>query len=188
MVAAPQRAARASPPSWPRALSLRASATCARVRLARRFDAVVSLFHVMSYQTSNARPRSRRSPPPRAPATAAALFVFDFWYGPAVLTDRPVVRVKELADERTELIRIAKPHLLPNDNCVDVHYRVLLTERATQAQHRIEETHRMRYLFLPELQKLTAEHGLRIAGAHAGQTLEPLDFDAWTGTLVAVRT
>lgn len=157
------------------------------LRLTRRFDAVVSLFHVFSYQTSN-------HDLDRAFATAAhhlrpgGAFVFDFWYGPGVLTDRPVVRVKELADERTELIRIAKPHLLPNDNCVDVHYRVLLTERATQAQHRIEETHRMRYLFLPELQKLTAEHGLRIAGAHAGQTLEPLDFDAWTGTLVAVRT
>jgi SAM-dependent methyltransferase len=48
------------------------------------YDAIISLFHVMSYQTSNADLAA-------AVATAAAhlrtggLFLFDFWYGPAVL-------------------------------------------------------------------------------------------------------
>jgi SAM-dependent methyltransferase len=156
------------------------------LRLERCFDAVVSLFHVVSYQSTN-------DDLDRAFATASrhlrpgGVFVFDFWYGPGVLSDRPSVRVKEMADEASQLVRIADPHFLPNENCVDVRYLVLLTELSTNVLHRIEETHRMRYLFLPELQRLTAEHGLRITAAYSGQTLNALDFSAWTGTVVTVK-
>ena len=156
------------------------------LRLEDRFDAVISLFHVFSYQSTN-------DDLDHAFATASrhlrpgGVLVFDFWYGPGVLSDRPVVRVKEMADDTTSVLRIAEPTFLPNENCVDVHYRVLLTERSTQALHRIEETHRMRYLFLPELRRLTAGHGMRIAAAHSGQTREALSFESWTGTVVAVK-
>ena len=65
------------------------------VRTGAHYDVVISLFHVMSYQTSNADLRA-------AFTTAAAhlrpggLFLFDFWYGPAVLAQQPEVR--EAAD------------------------------------------------------------------------------------------
>ena len=63
-------------------------------------------------------------------ATAAAhlkaggVFVFDFWYGPGVLTDPPVERVKHLEDGVIQVTRTAKPTLRPNENIVDVHYQV----------------------------------------------------------------
>jgi SAM-dependent methyltransferase len=157
------------------------------LRLERSFDAVVSLFHVFSYQSTN-------DDLDRAFCTAShhlrpgGAFVFDFWYGPGVLSDPPVVRVKEMADETVELLRIAEPLFLPNANCVDVRYRVLLTELSTRAVHRIEETHRMRYLFMPELERLSAANGLRITAAYSGQTLDALGFGAWTGTVVAVKS
>lgn len=156
------------------------------LQLGQEFDAVVALFHVLSYQCSNSDLEGTF-------ATAAAhlrrggAFVFDFWYGPGVLTDRPSMRVKEMSDEICDVLRIAEPRFLPNDNCVDVQYRMLVTERATNTLHHIEETHRMRYLFFPELLRLAADHGLRITRAYAGQSHEPLDFNAWTGTLVAIR-
>jgi SAM-dependent methyltransferase len=156
------------------------------LQLGQEFDAVVALFHVLSYQCSN-------SDLERTFATAAAhlrrggAFVFDFWYGPGVLTNRPSVRAKEMSDDTCSVLRIAEPCMLPNDNCVDVQYRILVEDLATGELHRIEEVHRMRYLFLPELQRLVADHGLRIEGAYAGQSNEPLGFEAWTGTLIAVR-
>jgi predicted TPR repeat methyltransferase len=61
------------------------------VRLGRRFDVVLSLFHVMSYQVTNDDLR-------RSFLTAGehlgdrGPFIFDIWYGPAVLTQRPSVR------------------------------------------------------------------------------------------------
>lgn len=120
------------------------------VRTGATYDAVTSLFHVMSYQTTNADLQA-------AFATAAAhlrpggVFLFDFWYGPAVLAQQPEVRVKRLADDRIEVTRIAEPLMHPNENTVDVNYTVIIDDKATGASERVRETHRMRYLFLPEL-------------------------------------
>ncbi|MBK7972225.1 MAG: methyltransferase domain-containing protein [Deltaproteobacteria bacterium] len=66
------------------------------VRLERRFDAVISMFAVIGYQVGDADLAG-------ALATAAAhlapcgLFVFDVWYGPAVLADPPRDRTKTVA-------------------------------------------------------------------------------------------
>lgn len=120
------------------------------VRTGAQYDAVISLFHVMSYQTGNADLQA-------AFATAAThlrpggLFLFDFWYGPAVLAQQPEVRVRRLADERIEVTRIAEPVMHPNENVVDVNYTVIIDDKATGGSERVRETHRMRYLFLPEL-------------------------------------
>jgi SAM-dependent methyltransferase len=120
------------------------------VRTGGTYDAVISLFHVMSYQTSNADLQA-------AFATAAAhlapggLFVFDFWYGPAVLTERPEPRVKLLEDERIRVRRVAEPVLHANENVVDVNYTVFIEDKAAGGTQQVRETHRMRYLFLPEL-------------------------------------
>jgi SAM-dependent methyltransferase len=120
------------------------------VRTGETYDAVIALFHVMSYQTTNADLAA-------AFATAAVhlkrggLFVFDFWYGPAVLTQTPEVRVKRLSDDHINVTRIAEPVMHMNDNVVDVHYAVFIELKATGKVEQLQETHRMRYLSLPEL-------------------------------------
>lgn len=116
-------------------------------------DAVVALFHVMSYQASDEDLRA-------VFATAAAhlrpggLFLFDFWYGPAVLAQRPEARVKRLEDERIRVTRRAEPAMRENERVVDVDYAVSIEDRSTGAVQELRETHRMRYLFLPELAAL----------------------------------
>lgn len=120
------------------------------VRLEKTFDVVISLFHVMSYQITNADMKA-------AFATASVhlkpggLFLFDCWYGPGVLSDRPTRRVKELEDEAIRVTRIAEPVLHPNENVVDVNYQVSISNKFTGEVNDIRETHRMRYLFLPEI-------------------------------------
>ena len=58
----------------------------------RKFNAVISLFHVVSYQVSNDELES-------VFFNAASLldsdgiFVFDFWYSPAVYNNIPSVRI-----------------------------------------------------------------------------------------------
>ena len=123
------------------------------VRTGEQYDAVVSLFHVMSYQTTDADLRA-------AFATAAAhlrpggLFLFDFWYGPAVLAQKPELRVKRLEDEGIRVTRIAEPAMREPEGIVEVHYTVFIEEKGTENIRRVEETHRMRYLSLPELARL----------------------------------
>jgi SAM-dependent methyltransferase len=127
------------------------------LRLGRTFDAVIALFHVLSYQPTNHDLQA-------AFATAkehlhpGGVFIFDFWYGPAVLTDRPAVRIKRVEDEVISVTRIAEPVLQVNDNLVEVHYHFFLQDKAAGAFATFQESHRMRYLFKPEIDRLLAEY------------------------------
>lgn len=120
------------------------------VRLENNFDVIVSLFHVMSYQTTNDDLKAAFATV-KANLKPGGLFLFDCWYGPAVLTDPPVVRVKRLEDDEVEVLRIAEPVIHYNENVVDVNYQVMVTEKTTGKMEQLKELHRMRYLFLPEI-------------------------------------
>lgn len=128
------------------------------VRLGKKFDAVVSLFHVMSYQNAeeDALAVMRTAKEHLAPG---GLFLFDFWYGPGVLTDPPVQREKVMEDERTRIIRKAAPMHRVADNVVEVHYDVVLTDKGTGRESALNECHPMRYWFLPELRYLMQTQG-----------------------------
>lgn len=148
------------------------------VRLDERFDAVIALFHVASYMTAN-DDLDRLFATARAHLKSGGLFLFDCWYGPAVLDDRPTVRVKRLADDELEITRIAEPLMHPNDNVVDVNYEVHIVDRKTQALSILRECHRMRYLFMPEISALFARHGMRPVVAAEWMTGKEPGFDTW---------
>lgn len=135
------------------------------VRLERQFDAVISLFHVMSYQVTNADLAAAFATA-REHLVPGGVFVFDCWYGPAVLSQRPAVAVKRLADETTEITRVAEPVMHGLENVVDVNYSVLITDRATKTTETLTETHRMRYLFVPEVELALAAAGMSLVTVH----------------------
>lgn len=143
-----------------------------------RFDVVLSLFHVMSYQLTNDDLR-RMFANVKTHLAPGGVFIFDCWYGPAVLTDRPVVRVKQLADATVAVTRIAEPTLHPNLDRVDVRYRLFVKDLRSKQVEEIEETHQMRYLFRPELELLAEDAGLRIESGGAWMSGRELDFSTW---------
>jgi SAM-dependent methyltransferase len=120
------------------------------VRLGRTFDAVLSLFHVVSYQTSNADVQAVFA---RAAEhlSSGGLFIFDVWYTPAVHAQRPQVRVKRLTDQDVSIVRLAEPAIHANENRVDVEYTIIARSTASGACHEFRETHPMRHFCLPEL-------------------------------------
>ena len=119
------------------------------VRLPEQFDAVIALFHVISYQTTNEDVIAAFETA-RKHLKTGGIFIFDVWYGPAVLTERPTVRIKRMADDRTEITRLTEPVLHANENRVDVHYHVFVRDKTTEAVKELVETHGMRYYFKPE--------------------------------------
>jgi len=79
------------------------------------------------------------------------VFIFDYWYGPGVLSDPPAIRQKRLENEDIEVFRIAEPVMHPNENVVDVNYCVQVKQKDNGKITELNETHRMRYLFIPEI-------------------------------------
>jgi SAM-dependent methyltransferase len=145
------------------------------VNLGRSFDAVLALFHVVSYQTTNADVQAvfqRAS----EHLKNGGIFVFDVWYSPAVYNLKPETRVKRMIDDEVEVIRIAEPDIRPNENRVDVNYTVLVKDKLNSENHTFSETHPMRHFSIPEIdllsiaagfQRLTAEEFL--TGAEPGE-------------------
>lgn len=154
------------------------------VRTGERYDTVISLFHVVSYQATNADLIA-------AFETAAAhlspggLFLFDFWYGPAVLTQKPEVKVKRLEDEKIKVTRIAEPVMHVNENLVDVNYTVFVEAKATGRVEQLRETHRMRYLFLPELNQLLSDAGFEVLDQYQWMGHQAPDEASWAGFVIA---
>ncbi|MBM4043581.1 MAG: class I SAM-dependent methyltransferase [Planctomycetes bacterium] len=148
------------------------------VRIGRRFDAVISLFHVVSYQITNedilAALRTAREH-----LHADGVFVFDAWYGPAVLTERPAVRVKRMSDAHIEVTRLAEPRLLFNDDVVEVNYHVFIRNTRTGEVRETRETHLMRYVFEPEVRLLAAATGFRVDHAEEWLHGRQPALDAW---------
>jgi SAM-dependent methyltransferase len=155
-------------------------------RFDQTFDAVVSLFHVMSYQVAN-------SDLIETIETAAnhlapgGVFVFDCWYGPAVLTLRPEVRVKRCENSAIRVLRTAEPVMHAERNVVDVRYTIWIEEKATGTTTKLSEVHRMRYLFYPEVDMMLASRGLTIQRACEWMSGKPLDFTTWSATFVALK-
>jgi len=143
-----------------------------------RFDAVVSLFHVLSYQLTNDDLRAVFTKV-KAHLAPGGVFIFDCWYGPAVLTDRPAIRVKRFADDSTSVTRIAVPTLHPNLNRVDIQFQLFVKDNGSGTVEELSELHQMRYLFRPELELLAAAAGLRIESCGAWMSDREPDFSTW---------
>jgi SAM-dependent methyltransferase len=156
------------------------------VRLPGPFDAVLALFHVMSYQRTSADLDS-------AMATAAAhlapggLFLFDCWYGPAVRAERPEVRTKRVEDDAVVLERLATPRLLADEPIVEVAYDLTVTDKRTGAATTLREVHPMRYLFPDEIEGALARSGYAVAAAEEWLTGGPPGPHTWSVCYVARR-
>lgn len=156
-------------------------------RLNRHYDVVTALFHVMSYQVTNddldkAFETAYEHLQPRG------IFIFDCWYGPGVITDRPHIREKQLESEILRVNRKSTPVIHPNEDCVDVIYDLVIENKITNEVYNITETHKMRYLFLPELQYFLERKGFKFKKAFEWMTeYDKLDFTSWYAVIICSK-
>ena len=129
-------------------------------RLGKQFDAVVSLFHVMSYQNTEDDALAVMETA-KLHLKPGGLFFFDFWHGPGVLRDLPQRRERVLEDDTTHIRRVAEPEHRVNDNVVAVNYTVNIRDLKNGQTTELRESHSMRYWFLPELRYLAKRAGFR---------------------------
>jgi SAM-dependent methyltransferase len=116
-------------------------------------DAAVALFDVASYVTSDTDFASFLGAVRRA-IRPGGLFIFDFWYGPAVYGQQPHTRVRRIEDDAVKVARIAEPVFHHERNVVDVNYDVFVTEKANGRIANFQEKHPMRCFFDAELEAL----------------------------------
>lgn len=124
----------------------------------KKYDVVISLFHVLSYQTQNVSALNMF-------ITAfdslkpGGLFIFDCWYGSAVLTERPETRLKTFENNNILVQRRSYPQMVTSKNTVDVNFEITITDKLSGRQKVLKELHSMRYFFIPELSSFASQAG-----------------------------
>jgi SAM-dependent methyltransferase len=148
---------------------------CSEFNLGKKFGAIISLFHVISYITENEKliKTFRKVYDHLGPE---GIFLFDVWYSPAVYNLNPETRIKRIENEELKITRLAEPALHSNRNIVDVNYEVIIEEKQNGKITRINETHPMRHFSLPEIQLLSSLTGFEIVETEEWMTgKEPSD-------------
>ena len=160
---------------------------CADLRsvdLGRQFDAVLLMFAVLGYQLDNADVLAALRAA-RRHLRLGGLLLFDVWYGPAVLLQRPSERVKKIPTSDGEILRVSSGELDTRRHTCTVRFHVstFLGERMASET---EETHTVRYFFPLELKlflEATAFTLIRL-GAFPAFDCEP-DETTWNVLTVA---
>jgi len=154
--------------------------------LKQEFDAVVMMFAVISYLSTNdalilgLKNISRHLKP-------GGLFMADFWYGPGVLMDNPTQRSHVRTIGETRVKRKVTPKLNLVENTCLLNYEVTTTDEK-EASHTVFEEHTMRYFFGPELRLMLSLVGMELL--HLGKSSDwrmKLTGADWTGSLMARR-
>lgn len=151
-------------------------------KLDKSFDSVFSLFHVMSYQTTNEDFYAVLANV-KQHIKKGGLFLFDVWYGPGVLADKPTGRVKRMHNDKIHVTRVATPRLDTTLNTVDVHYEVFVKDNKNHISS-FDETHKMRYWFYPEITSFCKTLNFELLGAYDGFTTNPLTEQTWSAFFI----
>lgn len=131
------------------------------LRLGRKFDVVLALFHVMSYQTSLTDVSNFFETASRH-LNSGGVFGFDVWYSPAVLFLRPEERSLTKENDAIRVTRTAVPLEDVQHSRVDVHYTYTVEDIGAGTARTFQEVHAMRHFTITEIQLFSEPHGFRI--------------------------
>jgi SAM-dependent methyltransferase len=150
----------------------------------RNFDAVVSLFHVASYQTDRTKLASMLNTA-RTALKPGGMLLFDYWYGGAVLAQGVETRVKVIERLPLRVTRIAQSDHNETDASVQVNYTLFCEDMARATIQRVEESHHLRYWFPFEIESLLRQNGFDPLGHYAWLSTEPPVSKTWAAYSVA---
>lgn len=130
------------------------------VDLRETFDAALMMFAVLGYQRENSDLTAALHTT-RKHLEVGGLFLFDVWFGPAVLLDRPGERVKVVETNGQTIIRAANSSLDVLNHTCAVDYRVW-TLRGNEVLDATHEVHEMRFFFPLELRAFLENSGFEL--------------------------
>jgi SAM-dependent methyltransferase len=149
------------------------------LKLDKKFDVVTALFHVLSYQNTN-KDVENLFKTAYNHLNKDGLFIFDFWYGPTVITQRPEVRIKELENDNIKFIRVAKPIIDFSRNVVEVNYKIFVVDKNNKTFLEHKEIHPMRFFFDPELELFIENITFKLEGKFSWLKFEKPSESDWS--------
>ncbi len=130
------------------------------IAIDKKFDAIICMFAVICYQLTNEELEKALSAISNH-LKPGGLFIFDFWYGPAVLSIRPETRERELEHNGVILKRKVTSKLNTRLHLCSSTFELQETKSGEIIKDTTEE-HQMRYLFPEEIRYFLKHAGLEM--------------------------
>lgn len=119
-------------------------------KIDKKFDLAMAMFNVIGYQIEGINKVLTNV---SDCLKDKGLFIFDCWYAPAVLKNRPFDKVKKIG----EITRVTKQKLDVENKILNINFEIIEKGKSI-----LKEEHRMRFWFLPELKDLLEESGFQL--------------------------
>ncbi len=143
-----------------------------------QFDVATSLFHVISYLTTN-KDLIQTFENVHAHLKPNGIFIFDVWHSSAIYHQVPEKRTKVLSNQDVKVIRNAHPVIYPEQNVVDVNYEINIQDLHTNEIQQINETHPMRHFSRPEIEILAYATGFELLHTEEFETKALPSTNSW---------
>lgn len=154
------------------------------IAIDRTFDAAILMFAVLGYQATN-DDLIQTLKNVRRHIRMGGLLVFDVWYGPAVLSQKPRERVSVVEEGDTTMIRLSSGVLDTFRHVCNVHFKVYKIE-GRQLVGETVEVHQMRFFFPQEIAFFLESAGFEVT--HMGPFPEcegELNENTWNMLIIA---
>ena len=151
-----------------------------------KYDAVISLFHVFSYLTTEAALK-KAIECSFANLNPGGVFLVDYWHGPGVMKEPPAVRTKLAENANLKAKRTATPQHLANHHLVKLTVSLEVTDKDNGATYESEESYSLRYWFPNELEEAVKNAGFKEIQQYAWKTQSTPGPEVWQACTVAVR-
>ena len=162
-------------------------ADISKFSLKKKYDAVIAMFHVVSYLTSNDSLIAAFENAGKH-LSANGIFIFDVWYSPAVYTLKAVPRIKRFENEELSITRIAEPQIDYNQNVVKVNYTIIAKEIRQDKYTSFNECHPMRHFSIPEIELLAKHTGFEILKTEEFLTGSETSENTWGVCFILKKT
>ena len=149
-----------------------------KIKIDKKFDAVLALFHVICYQTQNNKINLVFQNASKH-LKKDGLFIFDFWYSPAVNYQKPEPRIKFISNKKFKIIRICQPKNYIKKKIVDVHYNFYINDIINKSLLNFKETHSMRYFTDSEINILAKKNSFKVLDMHEFLSRKTISRDTW---------
>jgi SAM-dependent methyltransferase len=150
--------------------------------LNEEFDAAISLFHVISYLSSNSdvndclRAVHRHLKP-------NGIFIFDCWFAPSVYHQGFEIREKNFENEHIHVRRISSATLNTDENTAVVHFDITVSDKHSPNQQLITEDHKMRFFSIPEIRLFAENCGFKLIEVFDLHSENTPSLDTWAITV-----
>jgi SAM-dependent methyltransferase len=151
-----------------------------------RRDAVVSLFHVFSYLTSNSS-LEQALDCSFANLNPGGVFLFDYWHGPGVADDPPVIRKKVVEHGSLKIEKTTIPEHLSEEHLVRLKVSLQVSDKNSGVAEESEELYVMRYWFPDEFGEAMASAGFSEVRHYSWMKQSLPGAESWQACTIGIK-